>query len=81
MHGGHSSFNISQIKHVMKNLTANITITSKAFMDRTKKEIYCHMSLSIFQKFVYILYLYVASVFKYHEMEKFLEQRNLIYNV
>ena len=39
------------------------------------------MSLSILQKFVYILYLYEASVFKYHEMEKCLEQKNLIYNV
>ena len=50
-------------------------------MDRPKKEIYCHMSLSILQKFVYILYLYEASVFKYHEMEKCLEQKNLIYDV
>ena len=58
----------------MKNLTANITITSKVFMDRPKKEIYCHMSLSILQKFVYILYLY-------DELGKCLEQKNLIYNV
>ena len=39
------------------------------------------MSLSILQKFVYILYLYEASVFKYHDMKKCLEQKNLIYNV
>ena len=65
----------------MKNLTTNITITSKVFMDRPKKEIYCHMSLSILQKFVYILYLYEASVFKYHELGKYLEQKNLVYNV
>ena len=64
----------------MKNLTTNITITSKVFMDRPKKEIYCHMSLSILQKFVYILYLYEASVFKYHELGKCLEQKNLIYD-
>ena len=50
-------------------------------MDRPKKEIYCHMSLSILQKFVYILYSYEASVFKYHEMEKCVEQQNLIYRV
>ena len=39
------------------------------------------MSLSILQTFVYILYLYEASVLKYHDMEKCLEQKNLIYNV
>ena len=50
-------------------------------MDRPSKEIYCHMTLSILQKFVCILYLYEASVFKYHEMEKCLEQKNLIYDV
>ena len=64
----------------MKNLTANITITSQVFMDRPKKEIYCHMSLSILQKFVYISYLYEASVFKYHELGKCLEQKNLTHN-
>ena len=64
----------------MKNLTANITITSKVFMDMPKKK-YIAICLSILQKFVYILYLYEASVFKYHELGKCLEQKNLIYNV
>ena len=63
----------------MKSLTANITITSKVFMDRLKKKNI--LPYVILPKFVYILYLYEASVFKYHEMEKCLEQKNLIYNV
>ena len=42
-------------------------------MHRPKKEIYCHMPISILQKFVYILYLCETSVFKYRDMEKCLE--------